>query len=119
LPDNRYPNFFLDVFERSNRLVICDREENVTVPQALHFVNGPEVQQKLSSADGRLAAWLDSGKSDSEVLDEMYLTALARKPSAREKDRLLTRIGKSASRREVFEDILWAMLNSKEFVFSH
>ena len=54
LPDNRYPSFFLDVFERSSRLVICDREENVTVTQALHFVNGPEVQSKLAHADGRI-----------------------------------------------------------------
>jgi hypothetical protein len=121
LPDNRYPSFFLDVFERSSRLVICDREESVTVPQALHFVNGPEVQEKLSSVDGRLARWLESEKTDASLLDEIFLTSLARLPSASEKDRLLTRIGKAGpdGRREVYEDILWAVLNSKEFVFSH
>ncbi len=118
LPDNRYPSFFLDVFERSNRLVICDREENVTVSQALHFVNGPEVQQKISSPDSRLHRWLDSGLTDSQVLDEMFLAALARKPSAREKDRLLTRLSKG-DRKESLEDTLWAILNSKEFVFNH
>ncbi len=119
LPDNRYSSFFLDVFERNNRLVICDREQNVTVTQALHFVNGPEVQGKLAHPDGRLARWLDSGKSDGEVLDEMFLATLARHPGAQEKDRLLTRIGSAKSRREVYEDILWAVLNSREFVFNH
>jgi hypothetical protein len=119
LPDNRYPSFFLDVFERSNRLVICDREESVTVSQALHFVNGPEVQQKLSSPDGRLAQWLGSGMKDSELLDEMFLTTLSRRPSPREKDRLLTRVATAADRRDVYEDVLWAILNSKEFIFNH
>ncbi|NJR74365.1 MAG: ABC transporter permease subunit, partial [Scytonema sp. CRU_2_7] len=45
----------------------------VTVPQAMHFVNGPEVQAKLSNADGRLAQWIASGKSDSELLEEMFV----------------------------------------------
>ncbi|MFN7921319.1 MAG: DUF1553 domain-containing protein [Bryobacteraceae bacterium] len=119
LPDNRYPSFFLDVFERNNRLVICDREENVNVSQALHIVNGPEVQQKLASTEGRLAQWLDSGRADGELIDEMFLTALSRKPTPREKDRLLTRVGKAPSRREAYEDIVWAILNSKEFMFNH
>jgi hypothetical protein len=119
LPDNRYPSFFLDVFERSNRLVICDREQNVTVTQALHFVNGPEVQGKLASADGRIAQWMNSGRSDGEILDEMFLAALSRHPGPSEKDRLLTRVAASRSRREAWEDVLWAVLNSREFVFNH
>jgi hypothetical protein len=118
LPDNRYASFFLDVFERSNRLVICDREENVTVSQALHLVNGPEVQQKIANADSRLNQWIASGMDDSRLLEEMFLSTLSRRPTAREKDRLLTRIGKGP-RREVLEDTLWAILNSKEFVFNH
>jgi hypothetical protein len=118
LPDNRYPSFFLDVFERSSRLVICDREENVTIPQALHFVNGPEVQAKITDENSRLNQWLASGITDAQLLDEMFLSTLTRKPTAREKDRLLTRIAKGP-RKEVLEDTLWAILNSKEFVFNH
>lgn len=119
LPDNRMQSLFLEIFERSSRLVICDREQNVTVTQALHFVNGPEVQKKLTAADGRLTRWLESGKTDSELLDEMFLATVSRRPNAREKDRLLTRIGGASSRREAFEDVLWAMLNAREFVFNH
>ena len=119
LPDNRYNSFFLDVFERGSRLVICDREENVTVPQALHFVNGPEVQTKLTHADGRLSRWLASEKSDSEILEEMFLSTLSRRPAPNEKDRLITRIASSKNRRETLEDILWAILNAREFVFNH
>ena len=119
LPDNRFPSYFLEVFERNNRLVICDREESVTISQALHFVNGPEVQQKLSNPDSRLAQMLRSGKSDSELVEELFLATLSRKPSAREKDRLLTRVGKAEDRQQIYEDIVWAMLNSKEFVFNH
>lgn len=119
LPDNRYNSYFLDVFQRNNRLVICDREENVTVSQALHSVNGTDIQAKLAAGDGRLAQWLQSGKSDSEVLEEMFLASLSRRPSPAEKDRLLTRLGAAKSKREVFEDVLWAMVSSKEFVFNH
>ena len=119
LPDNRYPAYFLDVFERNNRLMICDREQNVTVRQALHFVNGPEVQSKLAQADGRLARWLEADLRDGQVLDEMFLASLARRPSAQEKDRLLTQVAGARSRREGFEDVLWAILNSREFVFNH
>lgn len=119
LPDNRYNSFFLDVFERGSRLVICDREENVTVPQALHFVNGPEVQGKLTHPDGRLARWLAAEKTDAEILDEMFLSTLSRKPAPNEKDRLITRIASSQNRREALEDILWAILNAREFVFNH
>lgn len=119
LPDNRYNSYFLDVFDRNNRLVICDRDENVNTRQALHLVNGPEVQTKLSNADGRLARWLASGKSNSAVLEEMFLSTLGRRPAPGEKDRLLTRVGSAKDRREVLEDILWALVSSKEFVFNH
>jgi hypothetical protein len=119
LPDNRYNSYFLDVFERNNRLVICDRDENVTVKQGLHLVNGPELQAKLANPDNRLTRWLASGKPDSAVLDEMFLTTLARRPSPAEKDRLLTRIATAPSKREIFEDVLWALVSSKEFVFNH
>jgi len=119
LPDNRYNAYFLDVFERSNRLVICDREENVTVSQALHFVNSPDVQAKLASPDSRLARWIAAGKSDAEILDELFLATLSRHPAAQEKDRLLTRISQAKDRKELLEDVLWAILNSREFIFNH
>lgn len=119
LPDNRYPSYFLDVFERSSRLVICDREENANASQALHFVNSPELQAKLGGADGRLSRWLESGRSDGELLEEMFLSTLSRRPTPKEKDRLLTRIAAAPAKREVLEDVLWAILSSKEFVFNH
>ncbi|MBI3698062.1 MAG: DUF1553 domain-containing protein [Acidobacteria bacterium] len=119
LPDNRYNSYFLEVFDRSNRLVICDREEVVNTRQALHFVNGPELQAKLADPDGRLTQWLVSGKSDSALLEDMFLSSLSRKPRPDEKDRLLTRIASAPKKHEIFEDVLWALLSSREFVFNH
>ncbi len=119
LPDNRYPSYFLDVFERSNRLVICDREESVTISQALHFVNGPEVQGKMTHPEGRLTGWVYSARTDGEIIEEIFLSAYARRPAPSEKDRLLTRVAKIPDRREILEDIVWGIVNSKEFVFNH
>ena len=119
LPDNRYNMYFLEVFQRNNRLVICDREENVTTSQGLNFINGPDVQSKLAHADGRLTQLLDRGSSDAELLEDLFLATLARKPTPREKDSMLTRVGAAKSKREIYEDILWALISSKEFVFNH
>ena len=98
--------------------MICDREENVTTSQALHFVNGPEVHAKIAHADGRLSRWLASARTDRQLLEEMFLATLSRAPAAGEAEKLLART-KAGPRREVFEDILWALVSSKEFVFNH
>jgi len=119
LPDNRMNLYVLEVFQRNTRLQICDREEDVTPSQGLNLINGQDLQKKLAHADGRLTQWLGSGKTDSELIEEIYLATLSRRPTAQEKDRMLTRAGAAKSRREIFEDMLWAALSSREFVFNH
>ena len=69
--------------------------------------------------EGRLARLLDSGKTDAEVLEELYLITLTRMPSIVERDRALAVILDAPSRREGFSDLLWALVNAREFLFSH
>lgn len=120
LPDPGLHSYFLSLFGRSERVTACACERNgeVTMPQLLHLQNGASVVQKIHSADGRLARLLKSGKTNDEILDELFLAALSRRPSAAER----SAIGKALAegeREEVFRDVFWAILNAKEFAFNH
>ena len=92
---------------------------DIIIKKGLNFINSPDVQAKLSHADGRLTQLLDRGMGDAAMLEELFLATVARKPTPREKDSMLTRVGAAKSKREIYEDILWALISSKEFVFNH
>ena len=87
--------------------------------QALALMNGAEVNQKIAAPSGRVQRLVRSGRPDEAVIEALYLAALSRKPSApelREAGALL-RAGKS--RPEGAEDLMWSLLNSREFLFNH
>jgi hypothetical protein len=83
------------------------------------MINGPVVHNKLRDANGRIAKLLAAKKSDDEIIDELYLTALARQPAAAEAAAAKQHIANSPDRKLAIEDIGWALLNSKEFLFQH
>ena len=118
LPDNRYGSHFLETFGRSNRLVICERDEVGTVAQALNMINGGDIQGRVASKDGTLAKLLASKKPDSEVMDELFLATLSRFPTPEERSRLARQTA-DVPRQEAFEDVFWALLVSREFQFNH
>jgi hypothetical protein len=112
---------FLKVFGRPDRNLNCEceREKDPNLFQALALISGRNIQGKLASDGGRIAKLAASGEPDEKVLEELYLSALARPPSAREKTELLAHIGKAPNRRQALEDLGWALINSKEFLFRH
>jgi hypothetical protein len=118
LADNRYPSSFLDTFNRTNRLVICEREEEGTMTQALNLINGVEIQKKISDKNGALEKLLQSGKSDADIIDELFLSTLSRFPTPAERARLAKQMS-GAPRGEAFQDLLWALLSAREFMFNH
>ena len=69
--------------------------------------------------DGRLAGLLKSGKSDDQVAEELFLAALSRRPAAAETSLVQRSLAAGDSREDVFRDLFWALLNSKEFAFNH
>jgi Protein of unknown function (DUF1553)/Protein of unknown function (DUF1549) len=117
---NRVPSLFLDTFGRPdpNQDPPCERTSDTAVVQALHLMNSPEVHKKLSSNDGRVAALAKGEKAPRAIVDELYLLAYSRHPTEEERSvcEALLQDPKSDRRRAV-EDVLWALLNSAEFVF--
>ena len=119
LPEPGVSSYFLTLFGRSDRVTACacERRGEVSLPQLLNLRNGDELQQKLDNPAGRLAGLLATPDDDA-VMDSLYVSALARRPSAAERE--LVRGHLAADTRDaVFRDLFWALLNSKEFTFNH
>jgi hypothetical protein len=110
---------FLEVFGKPPRLVSSDTERSCesNMGQALQLINGPTVQELLGQKENRLTRLLASDKSNNQILDELFWTALSRPPTPSERTDLLRGLDTAKDRRAELEDILWALLNSKEFLF--
>jgi hypothetical protein len=121
LPDESFPSYFLDVFGRPQRISACEceRVNEANLAQALHLLNSDEIQNKLARPGGRAEKMVKDPRPDSEKVDELFLWALARKPTDSQRDLALAHIAKnSANKKLAYENILWALINTKEFVFN-
>ncbi len=126
LPDTQVRSQFLTVFGRPPRN-ICDASErsvDPTIAQALHVINGDTLNKKLNAPDGNVALFLKLGLSDARILDQVFLTAFSRYPREEEKTLMIAALRKARgtsrdSHRQALEDMLWALLTSKEFLFNH
>ena len=120
LPDPRVNSYFLGLFGRSDRVTACacERSGDVTLPQLLHLQNGDFLTRKVYSGDNRLSQLLKDQPDNAKVFDEIYLTTLSRLPTDAERG-VLNEALKSADREALFRDLLWAILNTKEFAFNH
>lgn len=121
LADTEIPSIMLDTFGRPPRVQPSDTERtcNPAIAQALAMLNSNAIQDKIKDGNGTLAALLKSGKSDAQILETLYLSAFARRPDASESRALLALSGKAPTKEEGWQDVLWALLNSKEFLFNH
>ncbi len=116
----RIPSTFLDSFSRPdpNQDPPCERMAETTVVQALHLMNGPNLHRKVTDANGTVAKLAKGPKSASEIVDELYLATYCRKPTEDERSVLSAKIESAGKERgPVVEDILWALLNTPEFLF--
>jgi hypothetical protein len=120
--DSRLEVEFLEVFGRPVRQSVCEceRPSDGSVPQMLHLMNSGRMQERLTSETGTVATLDRSGKPPDEVIRELYLMTLSREPALDELAATRTAFTREkTTRRQAIEDVLWALLNSAEFVLNH
>ena len=125
LPDTRVDSYFLSVFGRPERIITsaAERMQDPTLPQALHAINGETLNKKLMADDGVVARMAQAAPSNADAVDAFYMAAFSRPPTAAERDAILQRLGPvppdATARRAQLEDLAWAVLTSREFLFNH
>jgi Protein of unknown function (DUF1549)/Protein of unknown function (DUF1553)/Bacterial Ig-like domain (group 2) len=123
LPDTQVKSEFLASFGRPPR-VMCDAGERSVEPnvaQALHVINGDTLNMKLSDPNGYPAHAIKLGLSDARLIEILFLSAYSRYPTEGEKTSILAELSKARAggRQKAIEDMMWALLTSKEFLFSY
>ncbi len=136
LPDDsaNVESFFLRVFGRPqmDTACECERTANADLAQSLHLINSDTIQNILTTSNGRAVQMaLDKSKDDRTHITELYLLTMSRQPTQEELDTALAHLAKkrqqSASKKqteeqavkEAYEDIIWVVINTKEFLFNH
>jgi hypothetical protein len=146
LPDTHVKSEFMDSFGRPARQVTCEceRSQEPSMEQALLFINGDVINRKVTADGGLVDRLIKSGKSNDDILSTLYITALGRcpsplelsrdkgalnralmlektaQPAAKPADSLVAlKVAAEKMRRRALEDMLWVLVNSKEFLFNH
>jgi hypothetical protein len=110
---------FLEIFGKPPRLLTSETERSCecNMSQAFQMISGPAVHDLIAEKDNRISHLLASGKSAREMIVELHWTALSSGPSDDQLGRLAALVDQTEDRRAALEDILWGLLNSKEFLF--
>ncbi|MCH2203202.1 MAG: DUF1553 domain-containing protein [Fuerstiella sp.] len=116
--DNRMPSYFLDTFGRSERLSACEcgKSGEPTMAQALHLMNAPEIDDKISDPNGRVAGLVAAGLTQDEIVRELCLASLSRLPNEKE-IQVASELFAQATPEQAAGDFLWSLLNSYDFLF--
>ncbi len=109
----------LEIYGRTMRTMVPERRPRPNLGQALHRLVGATFTDKISQDGGRIHQLMESGASDPEIIEELYLLSLTRFPTSEEKSELVTMISERSSRRPALENLLWALLSSQEFSNNH
>jgi hypothetical protein len=121
LPHEGFGSYFLDVFDRPPRSSACEcaRSGGASLQQVLHLSFSPDLENKISRGDGRVAKLAEKKVTPEQAVDELYLATLSRWPTATERQKALDYLRGQTDRRRGMEDLLWALLNTREFMFNH
>ena len=120
LPDNGFNNYFLQVFGKpeAESACECERSAEANLSQSLHLLNSSDVQGRLQSGQGRAARFArNKDRSNEEQITEIYLAAFSRKPTPEEIQFVIQNLGNYPNPQQAWEDVIWAILNTREFQF--
>jgi hypothetical protein len=123
LPDDGFASYFLDIFGRPKRESVCEceRSTEANLSQTLHLLNSDDINGKLTPDTARAATLAKDGRGEAEKVDELYRLALARRPTDDERGECVAFLEKrkaAGQLRQGFEDLIWTLLNTKEFLFN-
>ncbi len=120
IADGASSTYFLTTFGRATRETVCSCEVKMepTLSQALHLLNGDTVNAKIQQG-GLIPKVLTTKKFPEERIIDLYIRTLSRTPSKEEIDKLLPSMGEGSNPQQALDDIFWALLNSREFLFNH
>ncbi|MCA9115858.1 MAG: DUF1553 domain-containing protein [Planctomycetaceae bacterium] len=121
LPHEGFGSYFLDTFDRPRRVsgCECERSSGATLAQVLLLSNSQDIEGKVSSETGRIASLFKAETPTSAAVEQLYLAALSRRPTEAELQTAGKYIDESEKRRLALEDVLWSLLNTREFMFNH
>jgi hypothetical protein len=113
--------YVLRVFGRPPRTTACDceRSAELALPQTLFRMTDPALTQKLRSPANRAAKLVREKKSDGEAVEELFLAALTRPPTDQEKAKAVEYVKGERNRTEALQDVMWALINTREFILNH
>jgi hypothetical protein len=120
IADGRVSTYFLTTFGRATRDTVCSCEVKMepNLSQALHLLNGETAHQRVS-AGGVISRLLAEKKAPEQIIEDLYIRCLTRPPTSKEKERLVAMLKQEQDVAKFLEDVFWAILNSKEFLFNH
>lgn len=121
LPDSAVRSYLLDVFGRPARQITCECERTVkpNIAQALHLLNGDFLNKKIADPAGRIEKMIKQKTDKTKAIEEIYLVSLGRQPKAEEVSKAAGWVDSAGELREGLQDLLWSLLNSREFLFNH
>ena len=120
IADGNVNTYFLTTFGRAKRDTVCSCEVIMepNLSQALHLLLGDTVNSRVPEG-GVVAALLKEGKTPAQVVEDLYVRCFSRKPASQEMADLAKSIAAEENKQQALEDLFWALLNAKEFVFNH
>lgn len=123
LYDSAVKSYFLKTFGRNERAITCEceRSNQPSMIQVLHLTNGDTVNQRLASEKGVVERLLKERADDARIVEEACLATLSRSPTEHERSGFLKMLGSAGEgeRRAAVEDLFWALMTSREFLFQH
>jgi hypothetical protein len=120
IADGTTSTYFLTTFGRATRDTVCSCEVKLepTLSQSLHLLNGDVTTSRIAGGN-LIGKRLAEKKAPNAIIEELYLRCVSRKPTPAEMQKLEALVAEATDKKQALDDVFWALLNSREFMFNH